>query len=216
MKKFEISFTTDPESGIYSANLVNATSAEQATAYYTAQGYTVAGCTETTSDPKPGQPVTTIPEDWEAPKEETAQEKTDRENWEHCKRIAEELDEIAEGNIYRCPHCGEFIKWDDDQYNEDEARYTCPECGEEFDESDLEAVSMWDYFNDVYDIEYRVGSDKQYRSVCLMVACGGPNIYIDTGEKAVLLYWWTDRARYSLLSSTAEAIDEVFEEYFNC
>lgn len=152
----------------------------------------------------------------ETEKAETAQEKTDRKNWEHCKRIAEELDEIAEGNIYRCPHCGEFIKWDDDQYNEDEARYTCPECGEEFDESDLEAVSMWDYFNDVYDIEYRVGSDKQYRSVCLMVACGGPNIYIDTAEKAVLLYWWTDRARYSLLSSTAEAIDEVFEEYFNC
>lgn len=71
MKKFEITFTKDTKSGIYSANLVNATSAEQATAYYTAQGYTVAGCTETTSDPKPGQPVTTIPEDWEAPKKET-------------------------------------------------------------------------------------------------------------------------------------------------
>lgn len=71
MKKFKITFTKDTKSGIYSANLVNATSAEQATAYYTAQGYTVAGCTETTSDPKPGQPVTTIPEDWEAPKKET-------------------------------------------------------------------------------------------------------------------------------------------------
>lgn len=71
MKKFKITFTKDTKSGIYSANLVNATSAEQATAYYTAQGYTVAGCTETTSDPKTGQPVTTIPEDWEAPKKET-------------------------------------------------------------------------------------------------------------------------------------------------
>lgn len=70
MKKFEITFTTNPESGIYSANLVHAESAEQATAYYTAQGYTVAGCRETTSDPKPGQPVTVIPEDWEAPAEE--------------------------------------------------------------------------------------------------------------------------------------------------
>ena len=71
MKKFKITFTKDTKSGIYSANLVNATSAEQATAYYTAQGYTVAGCTETTSAPKPGQPVTTITEDWEAPKKET-------------------------------------------------------------------------------------------------------------------------------------------------
>lgn len=79
MKKFEITFTTNPESGIFSANLVHAESAEQATAYYTAQGYTVAGCRETTSEPKPGQPVTVIPEDWEAPAEEktrTAEEVT--------------------------------------------------------------------------------------------------------------------------------------------
>ena len=66
-------------------------------------------------------------------KTETRQEKTDRENWEHCKRIAEELDAIAEGSCYRCPKCGEVIRWDNDQYNDDEARYTCPECGEEFD-----------------------------------------------------------------------------------
>lgn len=79
MKKFEITFATNPESGIFSANLVHAESAEQATAYYTAQGYTVAGCRETTSEPKPGQPVTVIPEDWEAPAEEktrTAEEVT--------------------------------------------------------------------------------------------------------------------------------------------
>lgn len=79
MKKFEITFTTNPESGIFSANLVHAESAEQATAYYTAQGYTVSGCRETTSEPKPGQPVTVIPEDWEAPAEEktrTAEEVT--------------------------------------------------------------------------------------------------------------------------------------------
>lgn len=79
MKKFEITFATNPESGIFSANLVHAESAEQATAYYTAQGYTVAGRRETTSEPKPGQPVTVIPEDWEAPAEKktrTAEEIT--------------------------------------------------------------------------------------------------------------------------------------------
>ena len=69
MKTYEITYSNGND--IYSANLVIAESAEQATAYYTAQGYTVAGCTETTSDPKPGQPVTTIPEDWEASKKET-------------------------------------------------------------------------------------------------------------------------------------------------
>ena len=49
-----------------------------------------------------------------------------------------------------------------------------------------------------------------------MVACGGPNIYVDTGSKAVELYWWTDRASYSLLSETAEAITAEFEELYNC
>lgn len=137
------------------------------------------------------------------------------ENIKYCKRIAEELNDIADGNIYRCPHCGELIKWNDDQFNEDEALYTCPECGEEFDENELEPVTMWEYFSDVLDIEYRVGQNKNYKSARLMVTCGGPNIYIDTAEKAVLLYWWADSARYNLRDDTIELIDEVFEKLYN-
>ena len=73
MKTFRITFTSDPESGIYSANLVNAESAEQATAYFQALGnYKIVGCTETNEEPKPGQPVHTVPEEWEAPEEEKA------------------------------------------------------------------------------------------------------------------------------------------------
>lgn len=153
---------------------------------------------------------------------ETAKEKADRENRETCKRIAEELDEITNGNIYRCPHCGELHEMtayeETGHENESgETCYTCPNCSEEIEESDLEAVSIYDYFTgDIFDIEYRIGADKEYRSVRLMIACGGPNIYIDTGRKSVDLYWWTDRAEYPLSSSTCEAIDAYFEELFNC
>lgn len=71
MKTFRITFTSNPESGIYSANLVNAESAEQASAYFQTLGnYEIVGCTETNEEPKPGQPVHTVPEDWEAPEEE--------------------------------------------------------------------------------------------------------------------------------------------------
>ena len=74
MKAFKITFTSDPESGIYSANLVNAESAEQATAYFQTLGnYEIVGCTETNEEPKPGQPVHTVPEEWEAPAEKTAE-----------------------------------------------------------------------------------------------------------------------------------------------
>ena len=72
MKTYEITYSNGND--IYSANLVIAESAEQATAYYTAKGREVIGCTETMSRPKPGQPVVTVPEGWTAPAAETEQD----------------------------------------------------------------------------------------------------------------------------------------------
>lgn len=145
------------------------------------------------------------------------QEQTDRENREHCKRIAEELDAIAEGKIYKCPECGELIELDEGHENENgDALHVCPVCGAEYEEDDAEQVSMWDYFSDVLDVEYTVDSRKEYRGARLMVAYGGPNIYVDTMEEAVRLYWCTDRAEYPLSSSTVEAINEFGEELYNC
>lgn len=76
MKTYEITYSNG--GGIYSANLVIAESAEQATAYYTAEGHEVIGCTETMSRPKPGQPVVTVPEGWTAPAAEPETETAER------------------------------------------------------------------------------------------------------------------------------------------
>ena len=103
MKTFSITFASDPESGIYSANLVHTENAEQATAYFQTLGnYKIIGCTETNEEPKPGQPVHTVPEGWEAPEEEkatrTAEEITDdiiayfEENEDIFNECIEELD----------------------------------------------------------------------------------------------------------------------------
>ena len=139
------------------------------------------------------------------------------ENREHCKHIATELEKVVAGDIYRCPGCGQLIEWRNSQYNEETAEYTCQECGDTYDESDLEAATLWDYFEgSTYDVEFRIGSDKQFRSVRVMVACGGPNIYIDTAAGAVQLYWWTDKAEYLLNSETVEAVNEWAEEWYNC
>ena len=72
MKTYEITYSNG--NGIYSANIVIAESAEQATAYYTEMGHEVIGCDETMSRPKPGQPVVTVPEGWTAPVAETETE----------------------------------------------------------------------------------------------------------------------------------------------
>lgn len=106
MKTFRLTFTSDPESGIYSANLVNAENAEQATAYFQTLGdYKIVGCTETNEEPKPGQPVHTVPEGWEAPEEETAPRTYDeitadilayfKENEEVFNDCIEELDNYS-------------------------------------------------------------------------------------------------------------------------
>ena len=69
MNEYAITFITN---GVASENIVYATTAEQATAYYKSEGYEVIGCTKTASKPKPGQPAVVVPENWH---EETPQEK---------------------------------------------------------------------------------------------------------------------------------------------
>ena len=95
MKTFRITFTSDPESGIYSANIVHAESAEQATAYFQTLGdYKIIGCAETNEEPKPGQPVHTVPEGWEAPEEEEKATRTQEEITDDIIAYFEENEEI--------------------------------------------------------------------------------------------------------------------------
>ena len=124
---------------------------------------------------------------------------------EYCKRIAEELEAVAEGKMYRCAVCGELIR-------ADALEAECPDCAGE-----LEQIGMLDYFEDALDVEYSIGgSGREYRSVCVMVACGGPNVYVNTGTKKVELYWGTDREDFGLSQSVIATIDDAFEELYNC
>lgn len=142
----------------------------------------------------------------------TPQPEPHDENRDHCKRIAEELEAHTNGTVYRCPDCGEILELPDDVGD----KYKCPHCGTVSEVDELEQLSVWDYLEDALDIEYRIGSDKQYRSVCIMVACGGPNIYIDTASKSVELYWWGDRASYPISTDATDAVDEWAEELYQC
>lgn len=145
-------------------------------------------------------------------KEETEKERTDRENREHCKRIAEELEQYTDGNVYRCTECGELCTIEE---AEDEDGFTVykTSCGCTLD-YEPDQMSAYDFIADALDIEVSCSLDREYRSARIMVACGGPNIYIDTARKAVELYWWTDRAEYPISSSAADALDEAIAEYW--
>ena len=135
---------------------------------------------------------------------------------ESCKDIAEAIEAYANKEVYRCPECGGTIFWHDDEYDEDKDEYTCPHCNRAFSEDSLEALYVGDYFDEYFDVEYRIDERKRYRSVEVMVACGGPNIYVDTARKGVFLYWGFTQTKWNLTYNACDKIDDFFEEMYMC
>ena len=135
----------------------------------------------------------------------------EKENRDRCKRISEELDEYATGSVARCPGCGEV-------HNISNAGdyFKCPDCGEVSPVEEWDACGIYDYFDDFLDIDYIANYQKEYKACRVLVACGGPNIYIDTYSGAVELYWCGDRASFPLSRDTIDAVDEWAEDYYNC
>ena len=138
------------------------------------------------------------------------------ENTAHCKHIAEKLDAYVNSEVRRCPDCGEEIHRTD--WDEVGDLFRCPECGAVGDPDWWDVLSVWDYLSDVYNVEFRTNGKKadDLRSVQIMVACGGPNIYLDTASGDVELYWWSDRARWPMSRAAVEALDEWAAEYWGC
>ena len=145
-------------------------------------------------------------------KVETEREKTERENWEHCKSVSNELDAYVDENYAWCPYCNEKIYIPDTVGD----KFKCPHCGEVNDVEQFDRLSLYDYFEEMLDIDFIINSRKEYSACRICVAYGGPSIYIDTDEKAVCLYWWGDSAKYYLRSDTVDAVNDWAEDYYNC
>lgn len=158
--------------------------------------------------------LTEIKIDLDAKAKKQAEEDEARER---CQACAEELEAYTSGNAYICPVCGEVMTADEMEEHEDEdgnTLYTCPHCGANFEEDEAEQASIYDYFknNDIYNIEYRIDGQNELRSVEIMIACGGPNVYIDTGKNAICLYWWGTSAEYPIDTAAAAAVEEYARE----
>lgn len=111
--------------------------------------------------------------------------------------------------MYKCPECNA-------EHVIPGEKYKCS-CGFVGDVDEYELQSLYDYLiENGLDIEYRIGSDKEYRSAEIMVAWGGPNIYIDTAENRVKLFWGGERAECYISGSVSDEIDDVCEEQYNC
>lgn len=145
-------------------------------------------------------------------KVESERERFDRvEGRERCQAIAKELDAYAGGYFHKCPHCEEVIEFPDDVGD----KFKCPYCDYFDDVEEYEELTIYDYFDDFLDIDYTVNRYKEYQSASICIGWGGPNIYIDTADAEVKLYWGSTRERYPIYYTTRDAIDEWAEELYN-
>ena len=141
------------------------------------------------------------------------------ENLKMVQGIVDELEMYASGDYFL--HNGELFPIDYADFNTiegclyNEEVYTLPD-GEEVFERDIEPASLFDYFSDYLDIDYVIDSQKQFKAVRVMIAFGGPNIFIDTYYGEVQLYWWTEHATAKLSSDICDEIDEIFQEFYYC
>ena len=63
---------------------------------------------------------------------------------------------------------------------------------------------------EVYDVKYIVGNDGEFQDCILMVAGGGPNIWIDTWSQEVQGFWGSDKVALPIYDY--EHIKDYWEE----
>lgn len=80
---------------------------------------------------------------------------------------------------------------------------------------DDEPFNAFDYLSDALDIEYVVSNKKEYLGARVLVAFGGPNIWINTRTKQVEGYWWGDKCVLSYDNDEMD-LDGALSELFNC
>lgn len=78
---------------------------------------------------------------------------------------------------------------------------------EEIKDYDFYEGDNW-YFEDTYNIDYIWRLGYGLIGVRIMVACGGPNIWVDTFEKTVHGYWGKNEAIAHLSNDCCEKIED--------
>lgn len=78
---------------------------------------------------------------------------------------------------------------------------------------DGEELSAFDYLQGALDIEYIVSSKKEFLGARVLVAFGGPNIWINTRTNTVEGHWWNDSANAQFTDSIG--LNDALEELYN-
>lgn len=77
---------------------------------------------------------------------------------------------------------------------------------------DVEEVGAAEWLEDALDIRYITSRDKEYISAQVLVAFGGPNIWVNFDDKEVVGYWGGDKERAPFNDNLG--VDDYLEETF--
>jgi len=96
---------------------------------------------------------------------------------------------------------------------EDKLRRMCKNIAEDItagnpEGKDSKTASAW--MEDVYDIEWITRNDHSYKAARLLVAGGGPSIWVNLLGNTVDGYWWGDTCKYHFEDNIG--LDEYLEE----
>ena len=75
-------------------------------------------------------------------------------------------------------------------------------------------ITASEWMQDVYDIEWITHQDKTYKAARLMVAGGGPNIWVNLQTGTVDGYWGGDKCSWGFVDNIG--LDEYLEEMHGC
>ena len=102
---------------------------------------------------------------------------------------------------------------------EEQLRRMCKEIAQEItdglkieDTSGTGTVTEW--MEGVYDIRYIVDREKRYLGAELLVAGGGPTIWVDLWDKEVKGYWGSDRVTVPFADNLG--LNDYCEEMYGC
>lgn len=126
--------------------------------------------------------------------------------------LQKHVDAIAHGiqsgvKYETCPDC----HGDLDYASFDDVRDPCSSC-EHYHGLTMDGIH---YLSDVLDIQYIVSGAGEYLAARILVAFGGPNIWINTQTKTVEGYCWGDSAFASYYNDEMD-IDGACSELWEC
>ena len=99
---------------------------------------------------------------------------------------------------------------------EEQLRRMCKNIAEEIgnDSHDGEIDGASKFMDHVYDIEWITYQDKTYKAARLLVAGGGPNIWVNLQTNTVDGYWGCDKVTWGFVDEIG--LDHYLEELYAC